>query len=200
MQDKDYRHGLVSAQIEVDLPLQIRALRKQRELSQPQLADLADMKQSRISTMEKSGGARFTLETLRRLAKALDVALIVRFAPFGELVKWSRAFDPDAFSVPSFEAEQQGSAVQQKNLDAVRMEEKPVIPARRRISRFPNGKCGTRLRHRPTCPIPGKVPRADVACASLQMTVGHEAVSGLLTGCNESAGHAGRIGGVNGTR
>jgi transcriptional regulator with XRE-family HTH domain len=105
MHDKDYRHGLIDAQIEIDLPFQIRALRKQRDLTQPQLADLAGMKQSRISKMEKVGGARFTLETLRRLAKALDVAVLVRFAPFGELVKWSNEFDPDSFAVPNFDAE-----------------------------------------------------------------------------------------------
>lgn len=103
MRDKEYRHGLVNAQIEVDLPLQLRAIRKQQDLKQPQLADRAGMKQSRISKMEKPGGAHFTLETLKRLAKALDVALIVRFAPFSELVRWSEGFDPDSFSVPKFE-------------------------------------------------------------------------------------------------
>jgi transcriptional regulator with XRE-family HTH domain len=106
MHDEEYRHGLVTAQIEVDLPFQLRALRKQRVLTQPELADLAGMKQSRISKMEKPGGARFTLETLRRLAKALDVALIVRFGPFGELLGWSREFNPDAFAVPSFNEEE----------------------------------------------------------------------------------------------
>jgi hypothetical protein len=64
------------------------------------------MKQPRISAMEKPGGAHFTLETLRRLAEAFDVALIVRFAPFGELLDWSHKFNPDTFRIPNFEAEQ----------------------------------------------------------------------------------------------
>jgi transcriptional regulator with XRE-family HTH domain len=105
MKDKDYRHGAVNAQIEVDLPLQIRALRKQRSLTQPELAGLAGMKQPRISRMEKPGATRFSLETLRRLAEAFDVALVVRFAAFSELLNWSSQFSPDNFQVPGFEQE-----------------------------------------------------------------------------------------------
>ena len=102
MLDKEYRHGLVGAQFDIDLPLQLRALRKERGWTQPELAIKAEMKQPRISAMERPGGANFTLETLRRLAKAFDVALIVRFAPFSELLRWSERFDPDNFTVPSF--------------------------------------------------------------------------------------------------
>lgn len=103
--DKEYRHGLVTAQIEMDIPFQLRALRKQRGWTQPELAERAGMKQPRISAMERPGGAHFTLETLRRLAEALDVALVVHFAPFSELLQWSERFHPDEFEVPSFEDE-----------------------------------------------------------------------------------------------
>ena len=105
MKDKGYRHGMVSAQIEIDLPFQIRALRKRRGWTQPELAARTGMKQSRISNMEKPGVTHFSLETLRRLAAAFDVALVVRFAPFSELVNWSRSFSPDEFAVPNFEDE-----------------------------------------------------------------------------------------------
>lgn len=105
LREKEYRHGLVTAQIEVDIPLQLRALRKERGLTQPQLAELTGMRQPRLSLMERPGGAHFTLETLRRLAEAFDVALIVRFAPFSELLGWSERFSPDDFSVPNFREE-----------------------------------------------------------------------------------------------
>lgn len=105
LNNKEYRHGLVNAQIEIDLPLQIRALRKQLVGTQPDLSKLTGMKQPRISAMEKPGGAHFTLETLRRLAEAFDVALIVRFAPFSDLLDWSGKFNPDTFRVPSFDQE-----------------------------------------------------------------------------------------------
>lgn len=103
--NREYRHGLVAAQIEIDLPLQLRALRKKRGWTQPEMAERTGMKQSRFPLMERPGSARFNLETLRRLAEAFDVALIVRFAPFSELLDWSKAFSPDAFDVPSFEEE-----------------------------------------------------------------------------------------------
>ena len=105
MKIKDYRHGLIDAQIEVDLPLQIRALRKQHVGTQPEMAKLTGMRQPRISAMEKPGEVHFTLETLRRLAEAFDVALIVRFASFSELCDWSGKFNPDAFQVPNFTQE-----------------------------------------------------------------------------------------------
>lgn len=98
----EYRHGLIEAQIEIDLPLQIRALRKNRQWTQPELAAATGMKQPRISAMEKPGGANFTLETLKRLAKAFDVALVVHFGPFSELVDWSERFDPQGFSALSY--------------------------------------------------------------------------------------------------
>jgi transcriptional regulator with XRE-family HTH domain len=105
--NKEYRHGLVNAQIEVDLPLQIRALRKQLIGTQSELATLTGMKQARISDMEKPGKVHFTLETLKRLAEAFDVALVVRFAPFSEFLDWSDKFSPDDFRVPSFAEEVQ---------------------------------------------------------------------------------------------
>jgi transcriptional regulator with XRE-family HTH domain len=105
MKEKAYRHGLVNAQIEIDLPFQIRALRKQRGWTQPELALRAEMKQPRISAMEKPGRTNFSLETLKRLAEAFDVALIVRFASFGDLLSWSDTFLPDEFEVPSFDKE-----------------------------------------------------------------------------------------------
>jgi hypothetical protein len=68
------------------------------------------MKQSRISAIETVGQTKLTIETLKRLASAFDCALAVRFVSFGELGKWTAAFDPDNFSVPSFEDERRARA------------------------------------------------------------------------------------------
>jgi hypothetical protein len=61
------------------------------------------MLQPRIAAMERPSGSEPNLRTLKRLASAFDVALIVRFAPFSELVEWAEKFSPDTFTVPSFE-------------------------------------------------------------------------------------------------
>lgn len=100
---KAERGAFVSSQINVGIPFQIRALRKQRGWDQKTLADKSGMAQPRISAIEKVGGASLNLETLKRLAAAFDIGLVVRFAPFGELVSWSGSFSPDEFEVSSFE-------------------------------------------------------------------------------------------------
>lgn len=102
---KQHRAAYVSSQINIGLPFQVRALRKQREWDQKTLAEEAGMAQPRISAMENAGYGSFTIETLKRLADAFDVALIVRFAPFSELIRWSDKFSPDDFTVPGFEKE-----------------------------------------------------------------------------------------------
>jgi hypothetical protein len=51
--------------------------------------------------MEQAGYGNFTLNTLKKLAAAFDVALVVKFAPFGELINWAEHFSPDTFAVPS---------------------------------------------------------------------------------------------------
>ena len=105
LREKPYRDAYVASQIRMTLPLQIRELRKGREWTQPELAEQAGMAQPRISELEKPGERRLTIETLLRLASAFDVALQVRFVPFGELIDWSEGLDIDNFVVQPFEAE-----------------------------------------------------------------------------------------------
>lgn len=103
--DPEYRSAFVQSQINIGIPFQIRALRKERGWTQPYLAQKADMKQSRISAIEKPGGPKLNIDTLCRLASAFDVALDISFVPFGELVRKSNNFDPDSFTVKSFDDE-----------------------------------------------------------------------------------------------
>jgi transcriptional regulator with XRE-family HTH domain len=98
---KEYREAFIDAEVSVGIPFQIRALREQRNWNQEQLANAAGMKQPRISAMEKAGYGALTLKTLKTLAAAFDVGLVVRFAPFGEMVEWADTFSPDTFRVPS---------------------------------------------------------------------------------------------------
>jgi len=108
LKNKEYRDAFVGSQISVGLPFQIRALREERGWKQSRLALEAGMLQPRISAMEKPGEAKFNLETLRRIASAFDVALVVRFVPFSELIDWSNKFNPDHFHVPNFAEELEG--------------------------------------------------------------------------------------------
>lgn len=96
---KEYRDEFVAAQISTGIPFQIRALRKAQNWTQAKLAEATQMAQPRICAMEQAGYGEFTLNTLRKLASAFDVGLVVRFAPFGEVVNWADSFSPDTFSV-----------------------------------------------------------------------------------------------------
>ncbi len=104
---REHRAAYVSSKINIGLPFQIRALRNQRGWDQKTLALEAGMAQPRISALENPGYGRFTLETLKRLANAFDIDLVVTFAPFSEGTQLFDSFSPDEFAVPSFEEELQ---------------------------------------------------------------------------------------------
>ncbi len=97
--DDKFRISYIRAKLNVNLPAQIRALRKNQNMTQALLAEEADMKQSRISAMERPGAVGFNMDTLIRLAAALKVALVVKFIPFSELLKWENEFSQDTFKV-----------------------------------------------------------------------------------------------------
>jgi len=105
LKDKQYRDAYVASQIRISLPLQIRALRKSRDWTQPELAEHAGMAQPRISEIEKPGERRLNIETLLRLASAFDVALQVNFVPFSEFIDFNEDLDLDNFAIESFARE-----------------------------------------------------------------------------------------------
>jgi transcriptional regulator with XRE-family HTH domain len=98
-----YYEAYIRASINVNLPSQIRALRLKQEMTQKDLASEAQMKQPRISAMEKPGATRFNIETLVRLAVAFRVGLIVKFVPLSEMLAWENGFSQDSFNVVTFE-------------------------------------------------------------------------------------------------
>jgi transcriptional regulator with XRE-family HTH domain len=103
LKDPEYRKAFVASQINVGIPFQIRALLRSRPgWTQTTLAEKAEMRQPSISGLLTPGKTRPNIETLRRIAEAFDCGLLVRFAPFSELARWSESFDPDSFNVPSF--------------------------------------------------------------------------------------------------
>jgi transcriptional regulator with XRE-family HTH domain len=101
--EKEYRDAFVSSHIDIGIPFQVRALREQRGWTQKELAQSAEMKQERISAIENPNYKnQFSLKTLKRLASAFDVGLIVRFVPISELVEWEIKLSPEALKVLSF--------------------------------------------------------------------------------------------------
>jgi transcriptional regulator with XRE-family HTH domain len=92
------RASYIRAKLNVLIPSQIRALRLRREnMTQKELAELAQMAQPRISAMERPGATKFNIETLVRLASAFKVGLRVEFVPFSEMLNWENEFSQDEF-------------------------------------------------------------------------------------------------------
>ncbi len=101
LRDKSYRDEFVSAQIDFALSIQIRTLRDKRGWSQKDLGDKIGLPQSGVSRLESPGHA-FSVATLKKIASAFDVALVVRLAPFSELAEWSLDLSQETHLVPSF--------------------------------------------------------------------------------------------------
>ena len=116
IRSKEERDAFVASQIDVGIPFQIRALRKQFGLNQKELAELTGMRQPRISAMERPGSGSLNLETLKKLASAFDVGLLVKFAAFSELVAFENEFSPDDFRVLSFSTDLEQAVIKENKI------------------------------------------------------------------------------------
>lgn len=96
--DKEYAHAYLEEFSNMEIAAQIKALREQRGLTQKQLAELAGMKQERVSTQEDVNYDAWTAKTLRKLARAFDVDIKISF----ETVT-SRILDIDKLSKKELE-------------------------------------------------------------------------------------------------
>lgn len=106
LQDAEYRHEFVKERVRSSVALQIRALRKQRnDMTQKDLGDAIDMKQTWISKLENPEYGKMTVATLLRLAEAFDTDLEIKFRPFSRTLDELPSQRSNYFEVPSFEEE-----------------------------------------------------------------------------------------------
>lgn len=105
LRDKEFREHFTADQAYELLALQVRQLREKRQWTQAELGVKAGMQQVQVSRAENPDYTGSKISTLSRLARALDVALIVRFAPFSELIDWLSNLSPASFGPASFDEE-----------------------------------------------------------------------------------------------
>ena len=110
LRNKQYRDAYVEQNVKTSLPFQIRTLREQpeREWSQGELGERADMRQNAISRLENADYGNLNINTLLRLASAFDVALLVKFVPFRKLLDEFKDLSANALEVGSFDQEIEG--------------------------------------------------------------------------------------------
>lgn len=100
--DKEYRREYVNSFFDSLITAQIRALRKRGRLTQAQLGERTGTTQSGISAFESDEYSAWTINTLRKLASVFDVAVIVKFASYGEAAREIDYFGESTVLVPSF--------------------------------------------------------------------------------------------------
>lgn len=108
LQDPNFRKQFIDEHIDVGIAFQINGLRQRQGLKQKELAKrLGDeKKQPLISAWENPNYGKYTLGTLKELAKAFDVGLLVRFVTFRALVDWTVNLTSDVIAPPNFDEEQ----------------------------------------------------------------------------------------------
>jgi transcriptional regulator with XRE-family HTH domain len=109
---QDARTKFVESNLSKELAFQLRALRDNKEWSQPELAERIGTSQNAISRLENPNYGKATITTLKKLAAVFDVGLVVRFVPFSQLVNWEsgtpyieHGLSPESMDVPSFTEE-----------------------------------------------------------------------------------------------
>jgi len=107
------RQRFVESNLAKAIAHQLRATRDKLGWSQERLAREVGMNQNAISRLESPEYGKQTLTTLKRLGAAMDVALIVRFVPFSELIYWVsgtprkvHGLTAAALAIPDFESEE----------------------------------------------------------------------------------------------
>jgi transcriptional regulator with XRE-family HTH domain len=84
---KKARDAYVYEHVRNGVPFQIRAMRKNRDWSQQELADAANTSRTVITRIEDPNYGKLTLKTLLQIASAFNVALLIKFVPFSRLVR-----------------------------------------------------------------------------------------------------------------
>jgi transcriptional regulator with XRE-family HTH domain len=84
-----------------------------REMTKTQLAEQSGMGANNLSRIMSPDYGKQTISSLRRIAEALDVALVVRMVPFSHYLDWlsgikrvEEGLNPSALAVPSFDDEE----------------------------------------------------------------------------------------------
>src|SRR5215467_11540519 len=81
--DEETRHIYAEDLLNSYIATQIKVLREKEGWTQSELAERAGMKQERISVLEDVNYSSWTASVLRRIAKAYDLRLSIKFESFG---------------------------------------------------------------------------------------------------------------------
>ncbi len=104
--DREYRRAYVESFLNTSIAAQIKVNREKRNLSQLDLANLSGMKQPRISALENVNYESWSIRTLKRIAEAFDLALVVRFESFSQAIAEIEGISRESLERPSYSEEE----------------------------------------------------------------------------------------------
>jgi len=106
------RTRFVDSHLSKGMAFQIQSMRESRGWSQEELARRLGTNRMGVYRLENPNYGRQTLTTLKKVAATFDVALIIRFVAFSQLVDWvtatprvDKGLNEDALEVPGFQEE-----------------------------------------------------------------------------------------------
>lgn len=102
LDDPAYRSEFISSEIDMGIPMQLRAMREAHGWKQSYVAEQTGTQQPRFSLMEKAGYGKYSLNTLKKLAVLFDVGLIVSFVPWDEMISFVEALSRRRLAIASF--------------------------------------------------------------------------------------------------
>jgi transcriptional regulator with XRE-family HTH domain len=102
-QDKETRQIYAENFLNTFIATQLKVLREDREWTQKQLAEETGMKQERISVLEDVNYESWTINTLKRFARAFDLRLSIKFESFGSFLTDYDNFSRDNLKRLSFD-------------------------------------------------------------------------------------------------
>ncbi len=127
------RARFVESHISKSIAFQIRGLREREGWSQQTLAEKIGSNQNAIYRAENPNYGKQTITTLKKIAAEFDVALVVRFVAFSELLDWvsgtphvNEGLNSEALDVSDFDTEDKEGKLEIKEQ---REPEKPTANA-----------------------------------------------------------------------
>lgn len=99
--DEEFRCGYAESFLNTFVAAQIKAIREQRGLTQAELAEKIGSKQAGVSRLENVNYSAWKTETLRKLARALNVRLRITFETFGVLLDEVEEFNRESLERPA---------------------------------------------------------------------------------------------------
>ena len=139
LQDKEFRDAFFEQEFLDNNAIDIRALRKFRNLRQVDVAAATGMQQSAVSRIEQAEYSNWNCKTLLRLAQALDAKLTISWRPVEFTVENYKTTEPDNEISSVLKAREKASAKarEQASADNVKLQRNVFFPFKRVLTDRP---------------------------------------------------------------